>query len=75
MPSITVLQPTLEEYAGARSHSVRPRHLSVSKTRVGQGCIGKGRGTPTPPSRALSLRPATVPLTASAGFNGLCNRQ
>ena len=32
---------------------------------------------PPPPhsSRAPSLRPATVSLTASAGFNGICNRQ
>ena len=30
---------------------------------------------PPPPSRTPSLCPATVPLTASAGFNGICNRQ
>ena len=30
---------------------------------------------PPPPSRATSLRPATVPLTPSAGLNGICNRQ
>ena len=30
---------------------------------------------PPPPSRAPSLCPATVPLTASASFNGICNRQ
>ena len=28
-----------------------------------------------PPSRAPSLCPATVSLTASASFNGICNRQ
>ena len=39
-----------------------------------QGCIGKG-GEPPPPSRAPSLCPATVSLAASAGFNGICNRQ
>ena len=38
-----------------------------------QGCIWKG-GTP-PSSRAPSLRPATVPLTANASFNAICNRQ
>ena len=38
-----------------------------------QGCIGKGGRYPPPPSRAPSLCPATVPRTASAGFNG--NRQ
>ena len=31
--------------------------------------------TPPPPSRAPSLCPATVPLTPSAGLNGICNRQ
>ena len=30
---------------------------------------------PPPPSRAPSLRPATVPLTPSTSFNGICNRQ
>ena len=41
----------------------------------GQGCIGRGGGTTHPPSRAPSLCPATVPLAASASFNGICNRQ
>ena len=31
-------------------------------------------GTPPPPSRAPSLCPATVSLTASASLNGICNR-
>ena len=35
---------------------------------------GGGRYLP-PPSRAPSLRPATFPLTPSASFNGICNRQ
>ena len=35
----------------------------------------KGGRYPPPPSRAPSLCPATVPLTPSAGFNGICNRQ
>ena len=30
---------------------------------------------PPPPSRAPSLRPATVTLTASVSFNGICNRR
>ena len=30
---------------------------------------------PPPPSRAPSLCPATVTLTPSAGFNGICNRR
>ena len=48
-----------------------------------QGCADGGVGgcsdaleggeVPPPPSRAPSLRPATVPLTPSAGFNGICN--
>ena len=29
---------------------------------------------PPPSPRAPSLRPATVPLTATAGFNSICNR-
>ena len=38
---------------------------------VQQGCIGRGGGNPPAPS----LRPVTVPLTASAWLNGICNRQ
>ena len=48
--------------------------------------VGRPIGLPTtwdalegesdaPPSRVPSLRPATVSLVASAGFNGICNRQ
>ena len=37
-----------------------------------QGCIGS---PPPPTSRAPSLCPATVPLTPSASFNGICHRQ
>ena len=40
----------------------------------GGGCMGRGGRSP-PPSRAPSLCPATVPLTASASLNGICNRQ
>ena len=36
---------------------------------------GRRNRPPPPPSRAPSLCPATVPLTASAGFNATCNRQ
>ena len=39
-----------------------------------QGYIGRGGGT-LPLSRACSLRPATVFLTPSASFNGICDRQ
>ena len=39
-----------------------------------QGCIGRGEAPPSP-SRAPSLCPATVPLTPSASFNGICNRR
>ena len=35
----------------------------------------EGGEVPPPPFRAPSLCPATVPLTASASFNGICNRQ
>ena len=35
----------------------------------------RGGTPPPPPSRAPSLRPATVPLTPSASLNGICNRQ
>ena len=53
----------------------------------GQGCIGMGAGIPPsrsdtealcqtpPPSRAPSLCPAAGPLTPSASFNGIGNRQ
>ena len=34
-----------------------------------------GRYPPPPPSRAPSLCPATVSLTPSASFDGICNRQ
>ena len=41
-----------------------------------QGCIGRGGGgNPPPPSRASRLCPATVSMTASASFSGICNRQ
>ena len=40
-----------------------------------QECIGKGGLPPPPPLGTPSLRPATVPLTASARFSGICNRQ
>ena len=39
----------------------------------GAGIIGRGEPPPSP-SRAPSLCPATVPLTASASLNGFCNR-
>ena len=39
-----------------------------------QGCIGRGDPPPSP-SWAPSLCPATVSLTESANFNGICNPQ
>ena len=48
----------------------------VEGLRVSQGCIGRwGGAPPPPPSRAPCLCPASVPLTASASLNGICNRQ
>ena len=41
----------------------------------GQECIGRGGSPPPPPLQGASLCPATVSLTASAGFNGVYNRQ
>ena len=43
--------------------------------RVGGPANWKGGEGSAPPSRAPSLRPATVPLTASVSFEGICNRQ
>ena len=41
----------------------------------GRDALEGGRYPPSPLSRAPSLCPATVPLTLSASFNGICNRQ
>ena len=41
----------------------------------GAGMHWEGGEITSPPSRAPSLCPATVPLTPSAGFDGICNRQ
>ena len=46
----------------------------VWSTAKGRDALERGGGTP-PPSRASSLCPATVPLTAGTAFNGICNRQ
>ena len=53
------------------------QHLSANNPRLyPRDALEGGGGTPPPrPSRACSLCPATVSLTASAGFNGICNRQ
>ena len=59
---------TAQRHRGHRGHIARV-------WRAGQGCIGRGGRYPPPPSRAPSLSPATVPLTARASFNGICNRQ
>ena len=41
----------------------------------GRDALEGGGAGPPPPSRAPSLWPATVSLTASARLNGICNRQ
>ena len=40
-----------------------------------KGCIRREGKRPSPPSRAPSLCPSAVSLTASASLNGICNRQ
>ena len=47
----------------------------VSPEGGGRNALEGGGAPPPPPSRAPSLCPATVPLTASASFNGIRNRQ
>ena len=42
---------------------------------VGGDALKRGGEEPRLPSRAPSLCPATVPLTASASLNGIGNRQ
>ena len=42
---------------------------------AGRDALEGGKVPPSPPSRAPSLCAATVSLTPSAGFNGICNRQ
>ena len=58
-----------------------PQRVRMSS---GERSIGAAKGKqsdiealppPPPPARAPSLSPATVPLTPSAGLNGICNRQ
>ena len=56
-----------------REGSIRQK-LEDNRSHRAPGCIGRGGGTPPPP-RAASLRPATVSLTPSAGFNGIRDRQ
>ena len=63
----------------ARRTEGHGRGQGVGGHSTGGPAGGKGRAemhwTPPPASRAPSLCPATVPLAASAGFNGICNRQ
>ena len=40
-----------------------------------QGCIERGGGLPLPPLQHAQSMPSPVPLTTSASFNGICNRQ
>ena len=76
------LTPTAQETFDSRVRAVTSRQHSVlvwfvlqeqhGKTMTSQGPKAgmhwRGGGTPPPPSRAPSLCPATVPLTASAGL-------
>ena len=74
----------------ARSGRVGGVTLKVVKQRIlryrcsprGTGCtvtardaLDRGGSPPPPSSRAPSPCPASVPLTATASLNGICNRQ
>ena len=41
----------------------------------GSGDAFEGGRYPPPPPDGASLRPATIPLTSSVSFSGICNRQ
>ena len=49
--------------------------LKINPGEPPQRCIGRGGTYLRAPIRAPSLCPAPVPVTASASFNGICNRQ
>ena len=69
--------PRADGYTGPASASVGPsRHSHHTRTGGGGGAgIHWKGGPPSSLSRAPSLSPATVSLTASASFHGICNRQ
>ena len=68
-------------WAGASLQSDHPKRgegwwiMDCSRCWGLPAMLWKGGRPPPPPSRAPSLCPATVPLTPSAGFNGICNRR
>ena len=57
----------MDIYDGKSKACHEPGHPSPSPTEWWE--------PPPPPSRAPSLCQATVSLTPSASFNGICNRQ
>ena len=57
-----------------KPNQTKPNQTKPNQPPSHQGGIG-GTGGPPRASRAPSQRPASVPLTAGAGFNGICNRQ
>ena len=59
---------------GVSAQSSRSRSRGSEEERGEDRDALEGGGYP-PPSRAPSLCPATVPLTASVSFHGICNRQ
>ena len=70
---------TRQESCAETRPGLRAAHSQSVRGGGGGGRSGmhwKGGRYPTPtPSRAPSRCPATVPLTPSAGLNGICNRQ
>ena len=59
-----------------KTGQIRGWEVGVEQRRgTGRDASERGEVIPPPPSKAPSLCPATVSLTASASFNGICNRQ
>ena len=85
LPTLPLSLPQEEDFCnagvrcvGAAWKALRPDNpLPRPKYDLRQRCIRKGGAPPppSPPSRAPSLCPATVPLTPSASLNGICNQQ
>ena len=59
-------------HSGLRVSCICDNCFRVRWGRGGAGMHWNGGSPPPPPP---TRRPATVPLTASANFNGICNRQ
>ena len=53
----------------------KEEHVATEWPDCQAGMHWKGGDPPTFPARAPSLCPAAVCLTATASFNGICNRQ